>query len=263
MRTLMHRHLGKVVAGAAVAVTGTAVMVGITLPGTAEAGAGSGTTAGQRKEVPALPPARMEDAPEEGDKGVGRDPLTDDELKRADEIASGAAQLTAGRDVEGDRGVQHLATNLGELSPAELEGGTVPRRAELTYYDYKTDSFITKTVDLAAGEVVATDTQQGVQAPASREENREATELLLASPLADDLRKDYEDATGKPLTKADQLRVHSMIFRSAADAPAPGKLADCGKHRCVRLFPKVVNGPWIDARDLVVDLSARSVGRLS
>ncbi len=263
MRTLMHRHLGKVVAGAAVAVTGTAVMVGITLPGTAEAGAGRAATAGQQKEVPALPPAQVEEAPEEGDKGVGRDPLTDGELRRAEQIASGAAQLTGGRDVEGDRGVQHLATNLGELSPVEAAGATVPRRAELTYYDYKTDALITKTVDLAAGDVVATDTQKGVQAPASREENREAVELLLKSPLSADLKKDYKDATGKALTEAGQLQVHSMIFRSAAEAPAPGALGECGRHRCVRLFPKVVNGPWIDARDLIVDLSSRSVGRLS
>jgi hypothetical protein len=33
VRKIVHRHLGKVVAGAAVAVAGTAVMVGITLPG--------------------------------------------------------------------------------------------------------------------------------------------------------------------------------------------------------------------------------------
>jgi hypothetical protein len=30
----------------------------------------------------------------------------------------------------------------------------------------------------------------------------------------------------------------------------------------VRLFPKVKNGPWIDARTLVIDLSARTVAEL-
>lgn len=52
MRNIVHRHLGKVVAGAAIAVAGTAVMVGITLPGTAgadETGGTQGTTqAGQQ-----------------------------------------------------------------------------------------------------------------------------------------------------------------------------------------------------------------------
>ena len=42
MRKIVHRHLGKVVAGAAIAVAGTAVMVGITLPGSAGADDSSG-----------------------------------------------------------------------------------------------------------------------------------------------------------------------------------------------------------------------------
>ncbi|MGV9574431.1 Tat pathway signal sequence domain protein, partial [Streptomyces nigra] len=47
MREIVRRHLGKVVAGTAIAVAGTAVMVGITLPGTAGAGERAGDTAGQ------------------------------------------------------------------------------------------------------------------------------------------------------------------------------------------------------------------------
>ncbi|MER5578871.1 Tat pathway signal sequence domain protein, partial [Streptomyces massasporeus] len=46
MRKTVHRHLGKVVAGTAIAVAGTAVMVAVTLPGTAGAD-DSGTRAGQ------------------------------------------------------------------------------------------------------------------------------------------------------------------------------------------------------------------------
>ncbi len=47
VRKIVHRHLGKVVAGAAIAVAGTAVMVGITLPGSAGADDSGGTGAGQ------------------------------------------------------------------------------------------------------------------------------------------------------------------------------------------------------------------------
>jgi hypothetical protein len=46
VRNIVHRHLGKVVAGTAIAVAGTAVMIGITLPGTAGAD-DTGTRAGQ------------------------------------------------------------------------------------------------------------------------------------------------------------------------------------------------------------------------
>lgn len=49
MREIVRRHLGKVVAGTAIAVAGTAVMVGITLPGTAGAGERAGDT--DRKSV--------------------------------------------------------------------------------------------------------------------------------------------------------------------------------------------------------------------
>lgn len=43
VRRTVHRHLGKVVAGTAIAVAGTAVMVAVTLPGTAGADESGGT----------------------------------------------------------------------------------------------------------------------------------------------------------------------------------------------------------------------------
>ncbi|WP_435809510.1 hypothetical protein [Streptomyces iakyrus] len=45
MRNIVHRHLGKMVAGTAIAVAGTAVMMAVTLPGTAGAD-DNGTRAG-------------------------------------------------------------------------------------------------------------------------------------------------------------------------------------------------------------------------
>jgi hypothetical protein len=51
------------------------------------------------------------------------------------------------------------------------------------------------------------------------------------------------------------------VYRAAPGAQ-PAALDQCGEHRCVRLFPKVKNGPWVDARQLVIDLSARKVARL-
>lgn len=89
----------------------------------------------------------------------------------------------------------------------------------------------------------------------------EAARLLIADPLGAGLRADYKDATGKELTSPDQLTLNSMVYRATPGAQ-PGLLAKCGEHRCVRLFPKVRNGSWIDSRDLVIDLSARKVGTL-
>ena len=100
MRKIVHRHLGKVVAGAAIAVAGTAVMVGITLPGTAGADDSGGTKGGQAAQQAAQAngapaPGVVEQAPAEGEKGKGLDPLTDDETKRVEKIALNQQLLTS------------------------------------------------------------------------------------------------------------------------------------------------------------------------
>jgi hypothetical protein len=253
VRKIVHRHLGKVVAGAAIAVAGTAVMVGITLPGTAGADdtaggkAASGQSAAQAGQGAdgAVAPGVVEKAPAaEGEKGKGRDPLTDDEIQRVEQLAVNPQLLNASEDVEGDR-----------------DDPNAPRRADVTFYDYRDDTLVTRTVDLDSGKVVATGTQHGVQPPLSSAEYAEAASLLIADPLGADLKSDYKDATDKELTDSNQLLLTGAVYR-AVPGGQPAALDKCGEHRCVRLFPKVKNGPWIDARSFVIDLSARKVAKL-
>ncbi|MFE6288140.1 Tat pathway signal sequence domain protein [Streptomyces sp. NPDC057877] len=273
MRTAVHRHLGKIVAGAAIAVAGTAVMIGVTLPGTAGAddATGDGREAGQtvpgqegqgaRGQAAEVPPAVVEKAPEQGERGTGRDPLTDDETERVEQIALNRQLRSAAEDVDGDRGPERLGVELAEPEPGDLDAPTAPRRADVTFYDYADDTLVTRTVNLDTGEVERTATQRGVQPPVTRAEAAEAARLLIADPLGAGLRADYKDATGKELTSPDQLLLNSMVYQ-AVPGGQPAVLDDCGEHRCVRLFPKVKNGPWVDARDFVIDLSTRKVGRL-
>ncbi|MCX4987780.1 MULTISPECIES: Tat pathway signal sequence domain protein [unclassified Streptomyces] len=270
MRKIVHRHLGKVVAGAAIAVAGTAVMVGITLPGSAGAdeqdgGLAAGTTAQERaalrEQGGAVQPGVVERAPAQGEKGKGRDPLTDDEMKRVERIAVNRQLFNATENVEGERGPQRIGVDLAEPETAELDDPNAPRRADVTFYDYKDDTLVTKTVNLDTGKVERTGTQHDVQPPISRDEMTEAAELLIADPLGAGLKADFKDATGKELASPDQLMLNSMVYRATPGAQ-PAVLDACGEHRCVRLFPKVKNGPWIDSRDLVIDLSTRKVGKL-
>ncbi|MER5835189.1 Tat pathway signal sequence domain protein [Streptomyces sp. NPDC002130] len=274
MRNIVHRHLGKMVAGTAIAVAGTAVMMAVTLPGTAGAD-DSGTRAG--RSVPqeagaagtgatgpggrAVAPGVVEAAPAEGQKGEGRDPLTDDELERAEKIALSRQLFRSSENVDGERGPQPLGVDLAEPEADEAGKPDAPRRADVTFYDYRDDTLVTRTVDLGTGKVVATGTQHGVQPPLSRAEKAEAAALLIADPLGSGLKADYQDATGKALTSPDQLQLSGAVYRAAPGAQ-PAVLDKCGEHRCVRLFPKVKNGPWVDARQLVIDLSARKVARL-
>ncbi|MGW7605826.1 Tat pathway signal sequence domain protein [Streptomyces sp. NPDC054766] len=269
MRKIVHRHLGKVVAGAAIAVAGTAVMIGITLPGSAGAdesggGLGAGGTAQQAAQDGqggAVRPGVVERAPAEGEKGKGRDPLTDDEMKRVEQLAVNRQLFNSSENVEGARGPQRVGVDLAEPETAELDDPNAPRRADVTFYDYKDDTLVTKTVNLDTGKVERTGVQHGVQPPISRDEMTEAAKLLIADPLGAGLKADFKDATGKELTSPDQLVLNSMVYRATPGAQ-PAVLASCGEHRCVRLFPKAKNGPWIDSRDLVIDLSARKVGKL-
>ncbi|MFF7896189.1 Tat pathway signal sequence domain protein [Streptomyces sp. NPDC007907] len=274
MRNIVHRHLGKMVAGTAIAVAGTAVMVAVTLPGTAgadDSGTRTGRSAAQEAGAAgagaagaggrAVAPGVVEEAPAEGRKGEGSDPLTDDELERAGKIALSRQLFGSSESVDGERGPQRLGVDLAEPEADGAAGPDAPRRADVTFYDYRDDTLVTRTVDLGTGKVVHTDTQHGVQPPLSRAEKAEAAGLLLADPLGSGLKADYQDATGKALTSPDQLQLSGAVYRAAPGAQ-PAALDQCGEHRCVRLFPKIKNGPWVDARSLVIDLSARKVARL-
>ncbi|WP_225799066.1 Tat pathway signal sequence domain protein [Streptomyces sp. NK15101] len=285
MYEIARRHLGKVVAGAAMAVTGTAVAVAISLPGPAGAdeapggrgaaaagsSAGAGATgaaggagasgasgaSGEGEGGSAPQPATVAPPAAEGEKGVGGDPLTDDELARAEALALTPPAASAQQDVTGGRGPQRLGTRLADPRP-----GDPARRAEVRLYDYGRDELVTKTVNLDTGKVEKSGAQRGVQPSAHPDELREALELILASPLGKGVEEDYEDATGKKLTSGEQLWFNGDVYRPYRESEVPERLARCGQHRCVRLVTKVLNGPWIDTRNLIVDLSARTVTRV-
>ncbi|MEU7580269.1 Tat pathway signal sequence domain protein [Streptomyces sp. NPDC041068] len=262
MRQIVRRHLGKVVAGVACVAAATAVLVGVNLPGSEAGGSGDRqANAAAAKQDAVAKDGVVEAAPEEGEKGIGSDPLTDEEIERAEKASVSGQMRSSARDVEGDRGPQLLSTNLSEPEPSD-SGAAAPRRAEVVYYDYKKDAVITKTVNLETGKVDDTATAQNVQPPPSQEELAEGARLLIADQLGKGLKKDFKHATGKALTNPDQLQLSGMVFRKETVERVPSSLTECGKHRCLQVVTKVKSGPWIDTRSLVVDLSTRTVGRL-
>lgn len=240
-------------------------MVGISLPGSVSAeepgGNGGGLAARRTDGQDAAAPGVVEQAPAEGAKGTGGDPLTDDEIERAERVALSGRQFAAGKDVTGRKGPQRLSVDLAEPDENRLDDPHAPRRADVVFYDYNDDALVTRTVDLASGKVVRTGTQHGVQPPLAPEENAEAARLLIADPLGAGLKADYKDATGKELGSSDQLMLTGIVYRATPGDRSAG-LGKCGEHRCVRLLPKIPNGSWIDTRAFVVDLSARKVGKL-
>ncbi|WP_211265661.1 hypothetical protein [Actinacidiphila oryziradicis] len=240
------------------ALVGTAALVAVVLPLRAAAGDdgvrevpyASSTTA---SNAPGSYGLRTAAAP----AGHRNDPLTADEIERARNLAltGDRALRTMSEDVRGRAGApQYVSTDLAEGTAAD------GRRAEVSFYDYRDDTLIRRTVDLATGQVVRTETASGVQPVPSGAEAREAAAILLRDPSGGGVKQDFEAATGVPLTDVRQLSVQAMAYRGAAGRRGPD--AECGKHRCVRLFTRVKDGPWIDTRHYVVDLSARTTIRL-
>jgi hypothetical protein len=245
--------------GAAIAVAGTAAMIGITIPLTASGDDGPSPASsahaahGGAAHDPDAP-GRLDTPAAPGDKGTGRDPLTPDEEQRAAQLALGGDQTlrTRSENVAGKQGgPQLLSTDLAEA------GGGVDRKAEVYFYDYRDDTLVHKTVDLTSGQVESSETSHGSQPPPSPAEATEAARLLIGSDRGAGLKQDFKAATGHALTGPDQLRVQGLVFTPRPGATGP--LASCGAHRCVRLFTRVKDGPWIDTRHFVIDLSDRTV----
>lgn len=250
--------------GGAIAVACTAAMIAITVPLQASAGdkgAGSVSAAPSSSAAAqqgAPPPGKVEQLPPAGKKGVGRDPLTPDEITRARAIAVDEEFGAEAKDVLGKAGPEYLRTELAESAP----GSTGPRLADVYFYDYVDGATVKRVVDLEADKVVKTASAKDIQPPPSARESEEALKLILADPLGERLKKNYRDATGDSLTDPDQLESTGMVH-SPVGSVGTAVLDRCATHRCVSLFARVGGGgPWIDITDVVVDLTDRSVTRI-
>lgn len=183
--------------------------------------------------------------------GTGDDALTSAEVSKARAAAVTPQLASDARDAAGAAGPEYLM--------ADLDEGT-GRQAELYYYDYRTDKLIKQVVDVATGKLVKSYSAKGMQPPASPREASVAFDLLVADPLGADFKKAYHDATGKDLAGKEGLTVTAHIYTARpADKGAP----QCGAKRCVQLIVQTADGHFISVNDLIIDLSGRTVARLT
>jgi hypothetical protein len=212
----------------------------------ASAAPSPGTLPGAAAEQPRVTDPRV--APEPA-TGTGSDPLTSAEVDRARKIA--VAPLSGGKDAAGAAGPEYLS--------AELDAESGGRSAELYYYDYKTNKLVKQVVDLKTGKLAGSYSAAKMQPPASQHEVAAALDILLADPLAADLKGAYRTATGKELAGKQGLVPDAHVYTAdAADAGA----SQCGKHRCLQLVVQTADGHFIDVNHLIIDLSGRTVARL-
>jgi hypothetical protein len=207
-----------------------------------------GTTSGVAAE-----PARVSDPspPPEQVAGTGGEPLTTDEVRRARAAALTPTLAAEAEDVTGAAGPEYLSAEVGEGAG---------RHAEVYYYDYRTERLVKQVVDLATGRVTGSYSATRMQPPAAHREVGAALDLLLAGPFAADLRDGYAAATGRAFAGRDDIVVTAHVYESR---PAEPLVRQCGAHRCLQLVVRAVDGPFIDLNHLIIDLSGRSIARLT
>ncbi|MDI6099290.1 hypothetical protein QLQ12_11870 [Actinoplanes sp. NEAU-A12] len=194
--------------------------------------------------------------------GVGSDALSASEVDRARTIAVDPALSASATDVTGAQGPEFLSSDLTGAGSAQRSGGTAGagRQAELYFYDYTANKLVKQVVDLSTGKLAGSYSASGMQPPASQREVAKAVELLLADELGKDLRDRFAAAAGRPFTGPDQIVTTAHTYKAR---PSDSGAQQCGQHRCLQLIVQVAGGRYIDLNHIIVDLSGRTVARLS
>jgi hypothetical protein len=135
------------------------------------------------------------------------------------------------------------------------------RRANAIFYNYANDEVIHQIVNVKTGDVeeIVIEQGNGNQPAVTSIESNTAIQLILDhATLGPALRKMHQQATGQTLADASQVRAQGGIFfvDSAIGSPLEPITVICKYHRCVQLFIPYNDTHFIDASNLVVDLSA-------
>ncbi|MEV4639721.1 hypothetical protein AB0J80_20420 [Actinoplanes sp. NPDC049548] len=209
---------------------------------------------------PSTPPGAAAEQPRVSDPapgpapatGVGSDPLTSGEVGKARQVAETAELKAGAEDVTGATGPEYLEADIVEAGKG--------RRAELYYYDYKGDKLVKQVVDLTTGKLTGSYSAAGMQLPAADREVATALDVLLADPLGAELKDAYRKATGDQFAGKDGLVTTAHVYKAK---PADSGASKCGKHRCLQLIVETKDGHIIDLDKIIIDLSGRTVARLS
>lgn len=188
--------------------------------------------------------------------GEGRDAFTPTETTTARDLALDADLRGDTTDVTGAPGAEVIAVQVAQQQHTDAH-----RRAAVLLYDYRSDRLIKRLVDLTARRVEQTFTATEMQPPPTSAETTTAATLLWNHDLSTVLRERYQARTGTPMTTLEQVAYKAQTF--IADTGSHGPATACGKHRCLMLLPQPAGEQFIDLTDVVIDLSARTVVRLS
>ena len=197
---------------------------------------------------------------------TGTDPLTPSEMTIAKRVSADSPQLKAQQALASHAlypshtaaltDVQFL---FAERHDENKSAPTDVRRADVYYYDYANDEVLHQVINVQTGQVEEAYTQQGQQPAVTNIEATAAVQLILDHPqLGFTLRQLHRRASGHDLDTATDVAAQGGIFfaDSAIGTPLEKITGICKFHRCVQLFLPYDDTHFIDASNLVVDLSA-------
>ena len=136
------------------------------------------------------------------------------------------------------------------------------RKADVHYYDYSKNQAIKVVVDLNNNTVDKTDIVQGVnnQPYFTRAEILAALQLIFNHQrMGPALRKAYHNITGQNLTDVNQLDAQGGIYFPDKHSKLGALAASCVSSRCMQLFIPINDKHFIDAANVVVNLSSGEV----
>ncbi len=179
-----------------------------------------------------------------------------DELKRATQNARGKPRP---RELEALETVQPLyVEHHNEGKNADPQS----RKADVVYYDYANDQAIKVVVDLNNNKIENTVVAEGAanQPFFTRAEITAAMQLIFNHPqMGTNLRKAYEKVTGQQLTDVSQLATQGGVYFPDGQSKLGRLAATCAKERCMQLFIPIDDSHFLDASNVVVNLSSGEV----
>jgi hypothetical protein len=197
-------------------------------------------------------------------------PIDKSEKTRSQNIAEGSEQLfRAKRNASGRRKPRGLE-RLENVQPLYVEhhdegknADTKSRKADVVYYDYAKNQSVEVVVDLNTNTPLETVVKpKGVsnQPYFTRPEITAAMQLIFNHPqMGPILRKAYQDVTGNTLTDVSVLEAQGGVYFPDHQSNLSRLAAACETERCMQLFIPIDDTHFLDATNVVVNLSSGEV----
>jgi hypothetical protein len=197
-------------------------------------------------------------------------PIDPSEKNRSHQIAENSERLVrAKRNATGrrkPRGLERLE-NVQRLYVERHDEGkntdAKSRKADVVYYDYSKNQSIEVVVDLNNNtplETVIKPQGVGNQPFFTRPEINAAMQLIFNHPqMGPVLRKAYQDVTGNVLTDVSALEAQGGVYFPDHQSKLSRLASACETNRCIQLFIPLNDTHFLDATNVVVNLSLGEV----